>query len=102
MSACESLKTRRETDSRRIPLATAHCTKKLNDFYRLTKYGLSQILLENGFERVEVKSNGGDVARIFLSVNLLFNKKIYFLVRLVSNLAGLFLNFVFYRNKVSG
>jgi len=68
------------------------------DFFRFTKYGLENLMRGSGFTDYEIRPDGGDWAQIFLSINLKISK---FLVplRIVFNLLGLTLNYLFYSEK---
>jgi SAM-dependent methyltransferase len=68
------------------------------DFFRFTKYGLEHLMQMAGFAHYIIRPDGGDWGQIFLSINLKINKY-FFPIRIMFNLIGYALNYLFYSDK---
>jgi SAM-dependent methyltransferase len=58
------------------------------DFYRFTKYGFEYLLKDAGFSELNITSDGGSWAKIFLSINIRMRSKLLIIFRVLFNLIG--------------
>jgi SAM-dependent methyltransferase len=58
------------------------------DFYRFTKYGFEYLLKDAGFSELNITSDGGSWAQIFLSINIRMRSKLLIIFRVLFNLIG--------------
>jgi SAM-dependent methyltransferase len=70
-----------------------------HDYFHFTKYGLEHLLRATDFSEWEIRPDGGDWALVFLSISLRLQKRWLVPSRMVSNVAGMLLDRLDYRDQ---
>jgi hypothetical protein len=71
-----------------------------HDYFRFTRYGLEHLMREAGFTRIEVRPDGGDHARLCLSIIQSVPRWIGWPLRIPMNVLGILLDRLFHRTRL--